>query len=1050
MVMVRPALIALAFAAVSQAASEIQRGNLVVTTPALEISFEGYNVRYLKNVETGEVYIANPGPGWIDLNIQQPTGQALTPSAWTIGPDPATGGTIAELRATDSVRTVLIQVGEAENGEVFFRLAGTATKPGTRSILWGIQGFNSGGQFLFPGQAGIAFNSRSPRDFLALEYPTHWEGQFAIYESEKGGLLMYARDPKPQFKRVQASRQYGSLDIAFEVFAIAPWSRATDPPVVEWRLKPFAGAWRKGVDAYREWAVTALPQSPPRPELDWVKQIEAVIVIIDKRDEYLAKLAEKLIPEKTLLYLVNWRSDPYDVNYPNYQPADGVAEFTAKAHEMGFRVMLHSSALGVAQYNEHYEAMRPYHLKQPDDESLIFWPFGLWPGGSPPPDYLPSFGFISPAASAYRELYFNSIGAAIEKVKPDVIHLDAGGVLMNDANGEIEGRNSIDGMVQFHREFAQRFPQIALSYESITETLLPFQNFAQRWNADFEAHPIGTYFHGDQIRFYGFLDQENPDEAGFIRYIKRYESQGIMPTIRLLSLDDLDGETHPVAERIFRLMRLHQEHQLRPDWDGDWTGLQFRFKSEDGAVESTVEDLGEQVRVKVGEETVYERVRNTQTVETPLAIDNWAAFDGERLLGLDPEQEYWLGLHQKDLSEKPILKAIPSFTRLGEATFTTPKYAFFELARVERPGYDFISNFRTARLGVLYGTRDLPLAGGAISLMTRTLVGGNLVTPSVIVIPPSQLMNAAAFFEYEVEVPQGDDVRFQFEVGLSDFGRRSDGALVAVWINGTSAWRQEIKLGPITPVSIDLDAYRGQKIKLRMLTHGGPRFNVLDDVVAWSNLRMRVAEQASGETVVQLPSGAEDPTVTGEGVRTSETEGGLKLDTSLPVRFAVFAEPPPRIELGGSLLDLPRHIWERPYEGYLRPARLSERDEVQPVISGGERSERAIALIPATKSVKVATFAVHLPEAAREFEFRTGFADATPPLPLDIDYSGVLARVKINGEEVWSSEFRTRGWKPGTVELTKWAGKNVIVQLETDSLSNSIFDFAYWDTLIVR
>ncbi|MBC7926072.1 MAG: hypothetical protein H7039_10495, partial [Bryobacteraceae bacterium] len=491
----------------------VRNGNLFVLTDEIDMSFEGFNVRSLRNTLTGEIYVSKPGPGWMDLSLQDPTSEFLRPGTWQLNTDPDTGLPAASIVATDSVRKVTLTVGVASGGkEVFFRLEASANRTGVRGLLWGMQGFDPAGRFVLPGQAGIYFDSRSPRSRLALEYPTHWEAQFAVYEAAKGSLLVYAQDPKPVFKRVQTSRELGTLDIGLEVFATAPWPAASNIPVIEWRLKAVAGNWRKAADEYRRWSDNVWAQRVITPGLEWVRTIQSVIVVVDAQDNYLTLLAEKLNPKKTLLYLVNWRKDSYDVNYPDYTPASGTADFVRKAKAMGFRTMLHSSALGVAQYHPAYQDLKKYQLRNPEDEQLIFWPFGLWPGGSPPPEYLPSFAFISPAASAYRKMYLEAVAPAIETVQPDALHLDAGGVLLNDSNGSIEGLNSIEGMVQLHKDLAARFPDLAFSYESMTEPVAGLQQLAQRWNSDHESHPISTYLMGDRVRFYGFLDQENPDE----------------------------------------------------------------------------------------------------------------------------------------------------------------------------------------------------------------------------------------------------------------------------------------------------------------------------------------------------------------------------------------------------------------------------------------------------------------------------------------------------------------------------------------------------------
>lgn len=1028
----------------AQAQLAVRNGVLTATNDEAEIVFDGLSVRTLRNRITNELYIGKPGPGWHALLTQSGGAEALKVGAWELQTD-AAGRTTAVISASAGSRIMRLHVGLASEGEISLRLE-VESSPGLRSAVWGMQGFDPKGRFVIPGQAGITFDLQSPLDRLFLEYPTHWESQFLVYERGQGALLLYARDPRFGFKRLWAARDLGTLDFALEVFADAPWALATDIPAVEWRLKLFRGNWRAAADHYRQWTRTFWPEKHRLAGFDWTKKIRGVIVIIDARTSYLESLAKKLDPTRTLLYLVNWRRDSYDVNYPDYTPAEGIASFVARAQEMGFRVMLHTNALGVAQYHPAYAEVKRYQLRNPDDGSLVFWPFGIWPGGTPPPEYLPSFAFISPAAAAYRRLLADSLAVAVESVRPDALHLDAGGVLINDSNGEIEGRNTVQGMIQLHIDLAERFPQLAFSYESTTECLAPYQSFAQRWNSDFESHPIGTYLFGDRIHFYGFLDQENPDEPGFINYIRRYESQGILPTIRWDTASARDSRSNGI-ERVLNLLRRFQDKQFRPDWDGDWTGLQFRYVSDDGSATASVENLDTRVRMRVGDETLYERVRRTTSAETDDPVPGWPAFDGHRVIGLDPEQEYWLDETSQWQEDRPHITALGPSAKIGTNSFTSPEYALFEIASLRPEAFDFAKAFHSARPGILYSNYDLPaLAGGSVDL-TRTVVRGQVKSPALLVRPPTQLRNAAIYLEYAVPIPDAAEATLHFEAAISDFATRSDGAIVAVWVDDVRAWRAEISRSSPATGQVSLSPWRGKVARIRFLAHAGPAFNPASDLVVWSDLRLALSAPASVPLAVQLPETAKAPEISApasydHGVRR------FQLESPVPGTVAVFTQPPPKANRGSSLLDLPNLRWNRYYGGLAEPVEGAA--ELTSAVVGGELQTRLLSSQPNPKSVRVITIAARLPEDAARLSFRAALADPPPPIPLTLSYSGVAMSVRINGEEVWSKDIATRGWNEGEIDISKWAGESVIVQLETDSKSNAIYDWAHWGGLVIN
>jgi hypothetical protein len=163
---------------------------------------------------------------------------------------------------------------------------------------------------------------------------------------------------------------------------------------------------------------------------------------------------------------------------------------------------------------------------------------------------------------------------------------------------------------------------------------------------------------------------------------------------------------------------------------------------------------------------------------------------------------------------------------------------------------------------------------------------------------------------------------------------------------------------------------------------------------------------------------------------------------------AVFTQPPPKVNRGSSLLDLPNLRWNRYYGGLAEPVEGAA--GLTSAVIGGESYSQLLPSQPNAKSVRVITIAARLPEDAARLSVRAALADPPAPIPLTLSYSGVAMSVKINGEEVWSKDISTRGWNDGEIDISKWAGESVIVQLETDSKSNAIYDWAHWGGLVIN
>src|SRR5262249_24969352 len=154
---------------------------------------------------------------------------------------------------------------------------------------------------------------------------------------------------------------------------------------------------------------------------------------------------------------------------------------------------------------------------------------------------------------------------------------------------------------------------------------------------------------------------------------------------------------------------LWQKYNFRPDWDGDWQGLQFRFISEDGQTSAAFEDDGNIVRFKIGDDVVYERARNTTRIDTQSFVRDWRAFDASTVDGLDPGQEYWLHPELPRPAGILHLSNLPDNVELGLNTKATSDYGYFELQKSQPAPFDFISGFSSANIGVIYYGKDYPL-----------------------------------------------------------------------------------------------------------------------------------------------------------------------------------------------------------------------------------------------------------------------------------------------------------------------------------------------------
>jgi hypothetical protein len=1014
---------------------------LTVSTSTVRAKFTQGALTSLTNVLTNENYVATAGPNFVDMTMLQPTGGSLTPGNWVVNPT----GTSATIEFRDSVRTVRMTAAVVDN-ELSLRFEGFSTTTGVISLTWGIFGLSlSPGRLLIPGQGGTYFDRSSTPSAQGLDYPVHWENQMVVYQGSQGNVLMYARDPVPTFKRLHASRQTGNLDMAFEMFAPAPWPGANSVPAVEWRIRGFSGSdWKPAADAYKNYLTAIRPFSAPSGNRSWIRNIRGVVIFQTLDQALLDQLAQELVPSQTLLLLADWRASAFDINYPDYTPSPLAKPFMDRARQLGFRIMLHINLLGVSETNPEYAGMKQFQIKTADELKEIGW---LW-------DEFPSrdihrIAYISPASSQYRQLLIRSMRTAIDSLQPDAMHLDAGGAITNDGNGLIENMNGMQGMMQLHREIMAAYPGLVLGGESTNEIIAPFNWLAQRWPADSPPHPISTYLLGDQVFFYGFLDQPAPDESGFADYMKRYEGLGVIPVPFIVTPSDLGPDrkrTHDFLDYI----RMFQTNQYRPDFTGDWNTARFRYRSADGTSTATLEDDGTFVRFKKDGTVIYQRAHDANVVTTPHFIDNWPAYDSTRLLGTDPNRQFWLENAAFRPFNQTHLSNVPTNFQIGLDSFVADNYAFFQIEGVQRRWFDPIVEFPAARKGTIYNLQEFGVINGAVIQTGRAVVAGQLYNTVLLHNPPfQQAVGGTTFVEYRVAVPVAPKAELKFHAAMIDGTAQSDGVLMGVQIDGTTVWRTMVVPGNAWYDGVvDITSYGGRTVTLRLLTHPGLLLNAQFDQACWRDIRIETDFSTTANLQVELPTGV-TPQFGAEAQVNSISGQVANVSLALPGHFTVFTATPPNIPLGGTLLNLPVKVWKASNEGLPFQFAYENSGNIGVVASGGV-TKNAIAAIPPRRGATILTFAGTVPANANTLTVGYALADAPPVFGTILDYSGAEFIVRVNGTELHRHRIESVGWQQAIVDISPWRGKPALFELTADADENQLFDFAYFSDLTVH
>lgn len=1021
-------------------------GELEVRTSRLAAIWRGSELVGLENRLSGDSYLAKhnrPADAFSAIRTIDGTGP-MNAGKWELHGDAA----ILNVRGEKASFTLGISV-DPTTEDIVIRQSGRAQTGGIHGLRWAVRGIDlRRARAVLPANAGGFIGPRTNAGVGEVAYPTDWEAQMAILEG-RGSVLIWSTDATAQFKRLAYRRTRNLLDLAFETEPQAPFKDIRQLDAVEWRLNAFNGDWREAAGRYKEFLRRTYPIMPPAPKQSWARDIRAVFTVHGRefKDDILKALAEQVVPSKTLLYLASWRRDEYDVNYPDYAAVPSVKPFVDEAHRLGFRVMLHTDLPGVTPSNPVYEQVKNAQVRDRMSGALIGW---YWES----PDVPYRFAFINPASSEFRRILVERLRAAIVETGADALHLDVSGPMWNDANGLIEGMNYCQGSMALHRDLLAALPDTVLGGESVNEITYSFESFVQRWAFEhyaFDPHPICEFLFGESAASYGYLGMPNPDSSitGFGNYVRRYERQGVLPTLAFSRVSDLDP-SKPYAGMVMRQMRLFQKRDLRPDFNSKWRASdKFVYRGSDGTA-ARITGGENSSKLDVGGETVYEWVRGVDRVRSKLRIADWPARDGDLSLGLLPERTYWL-LPGKS-PDATITRLTPGVA-IREYRSTSLMLGINLAPTDTKPLYDFLEHISDATTGVMISGKERPLDYGA-SFHRSTESVGSVMRPSIFAHPPWKPTGIAGdepwgevFGEYALRLPNADGARLvlTFGTGIRDVAQETDGATFTVFVNGEQLFSRHVHKGLWWDQEVDLSRFAGQAVRIRFQVGPGPKHDSSWDHAQWAEPRIvrRSSVRKMASAALRPPRKPLQALTTDRAPETNlVNKSGEVIVEGLSLAASVFLifDQPTRVSLPFDL------IGER-FEvglfsgGMYSPGSVYGSGSLETATCEGI-ARRAINAHPPSDGQTVLTWLLKLPDDPVSLRTYAGLKD-------NAGAEGVGFAIAVNGKVLWSHSTRTPSWRRATVDLTRWAGQTVVLDLISDSRGASFCDWACWGEPVI-
>ena len=1038
-----------------------EAGRILIATPNYRLAFSADGIIHASNLLTGELYtFAEPeikAAGF--TGVESLSAQRWSPTAATFtveSPDPLTARITQKAGAASLVTTVTV---DKENWDTTIRQEFSDGEPGLIGCKWALDRLNLGAcSIIVPAMTGVEADLSTTATRHDLKYPGDWEAQLAIVQGKHGGLAVWAEDSTFRFKRLHYNRSGERAALAFLTEEDAPFGELTTAKSVTWRINTYKGNWREPAGRYRTWMNGAFGLVPLETVPGWLPNVRSVITIHGRafNTGLLDDLAERIDPNKTVLYVANWRADDYDVNYPDYTPMTGFGDFVKAAQALGFRVMLHVDIYGASPANPDFDKLGPYQIHMGRTGDPAGW---MWHGDESVPY---RFAFINPAAEAFRDLFVERMAGVYKELRPDALHLDVSHEIINDAAGKVDGKRLPQGAVELHRKLEQKLPGVVLGGEGMHELLIASRERmgqCMKRDSGLRPHPISSFLFSPYAYYYGHLSYLNPDRdsASYGAYKKEYVWRGVLPTLALdASVNEI---THAMegTRRVLREARAWQSLDLRPDFDSAWRGGHvFRYKGSEGAsvdVEMTSAGMkmaGRQAGL------VWEMISGGWSMRTSGSVPGWPAYDGRSIFGFPTWAAQFVSETPPDLTQ-PHISDMSKGLVITRGQVSPQGYEFH--IDTEASDVDLVATAASAAAGVIINDVELPLQKGAV-FEPRSVTVGGMTEPGLFAVMPWHPKEEGqqdypwgqVYMDLFVDVPHRGP-RLLFDYGIGDAADpRTDGAMFTVTVDNTETVFQEMATkGSWRSANVDLSKWSGKLVRLRLLVDPGPARSVSYDLACWGKPRIVTSKGLFGafEVLIHSPKAVQRwyayPEGAAEPVRESPGRGGegvlYRFTVVPPLTLGMVAAEPADVSYPVDLSTTKAQVGTVSNQVW-SDVRMYDAGSTREETIGGVK-KRVIAAHPPGHGRTVLQWNLRLPRGqGATLSTSAGIGEKSMT-------GGAIFVIRADGKPLYSWFSSTPSWSPIAVDLSDFAGRDVWLSLETDSAGDPFYDWALWGDPVI-
>ncbi len=544
---------------------------IVVETKTLNARLEKGFITSLRCKQTGREYIKKP-----ETNTH--TALQLIYSSGVVNmSDDVSGNVTARLISRNTAEFVfhtwngdgVLFISTDDNtGDLIIEPSAYSSRPGLLACRWNISGINDTLDLVAPFYQGVKLKLTDPLlKNTRWKWPFSWEAGLAILQAEKNGFWIHTQDDKYRFKGLQTSLD-DPYTLGFDSEAFGPIDNNLSAGGVSWRINTYSGDWRVPAQIYREWYWKTYDlhlEEKKRP--NWLNNVKLALSWCPGDIAILEAVAKKIHPDKVLLHYSNWRSDPYDENYPTFIPSDDARRFIKKAQQMGFHVMPHFNSIDMDPSHPVFEQMRDFSYRDVESKVLQGWSWYNGKGiGVPESNFNRTTNRdkkvmvkIHPGLGMWRSVLVENMQKAITDLSLDAAFIDVTLCIWNIHHSIVDNTTTSEGMNKLIKYVSGINNGIVVGGEGLNEITAQAQSFAQvhLFKHGAEGYERGAtcdlnnFLFGKICRSFGYSGLSGRNEQEALR-MKVHVDLGTIPTITINKADDIINPNAAVSE-IFKI-----------------------------------------------------------------------------------------------------------------------------------------------------------------------------------------------------------------------------------------------------------------------------------------------------------------------------------------------------------------------------------------------------------------------------------------------------------------------------------------------------------------